>query len=61
VGVGEDDIGHYQCNNSVGEVSVGYHVGYSNSGQLGMCCGCGNGMDHRYKAFVLFSTERGHD
>jgi len=41
VGVSEDDIGFYQCNNSVGELSVGYHldvVGYSNSGQLGMCC-----------------------
>jgi len=39
VGVSEDDIGHYLCSNSDGEVSVGYHLdveGYSNSGQLGM-------------------------
>ena len=41
VGVSEDDIGHYQCSNSDGEVSVDYHLdveGYSNSGKLGMCC-----------------------
>ncbi|XP_065909914.1 uncharacterized protein [Dysidea avara] len=36
-GIVEDDTGHYQCNSSVGEVSVGYFLnveGYSNSGQL---------------------------
>ena len=41
VGVSEDDVGHYQCNSSDGEVSVGYHLdvkGYSRTGQLGMCC-----------------------
>ena len=39
VGVSEDDSGYYQCSNSVGNVSVGYHLdveGYS--GQSGMCC-----------------------
>ena len=41
VGVSEDDIGHYLCSNSDGEVSVGYHLDverYSNSGQLSTCC-----------------------
>jgi len=41
IGVNEDDIGHYHCNNSDGEVSMGYHLdveGYSKSEQLGMCC-----------------------
>jgi len=43
VGVSEDDSGHYQCSNSVGDVSVGYHLdveGYYNSGQSGMCICC---------------------
>ena len=60
-GVSEDDTGHYQCNSSVGEVSVVLNVeGYSNSGQLGMCCYCLADIVTVLQTLLLFSRHCFH-